>query len=607
MKEKEINNNWCVYKHTNLINGKIYIGKTCKKPEHRWNDGKGYKFQRHFWYAIQKYGWDNFSHEIIANNLTAEESKELEIKLIAEYDSMNPNKGYNQTAGGEGMLGWHHTEESLAKIRLSNSTRGVSEETKKKMSAIMKEKYKDGNNPFLGKEHSQKTKDELSRLAIERWQDESYKEKMLEKIKSPERNKKISDKRKEKWQDPEYRAKMLKYMNSDEYRKMISERNKGRKHTEEELKKMSVAVSGERNGMFGKRGKNHPSSKPVVQYDLEGNFIREFENAKEAEKETRVNDSQIGKCCKRKFSTAGGFIWRYVGDTNVEIPNQIKINNKPVYQFDKNANLIREYKNIEEVIMANGYSKYSVLNAAKGKTRSAHNYLWSFNNTTEPYCVEAKPVIKRIVLMFDLSGELIEEFESVEHANHETGINKAQITRCCKGTTYSANKFIFIYDDEFSEEILRKKMNKAIGGRLPRGVLMFSISGEYENSYESVKEAAKDINANEPAIYMNCNGQVSNTKLHIFIFEDEYSEKLLKARIQMNFKKQDHSAVGSPNAKEIKLLNLYKEKPTITQRQVSIELGISTKTIFRLNKSLKEKKLIERVGSYKSGYWNVFI
>ena len=70
MEEKK----WCVYTHTNNINGKKYVGITCNKPERRWRNGKGYILQQ-FYNAIQKYGWDNFTHEILFNNLTEKEAK----------------------------------------------------------------------------------------------------------------------------------------------------------------------------------------------------------------------------------------------------------------------------------------------------------------------------------------------------------------------------------------------------------------------------------------------------------------------------------------------------------------------------------------------------
>ena len=92
--------NYCVYEHVNKINGKKYIGMT-KDPKHRWrSDGYEYRRCTHFWSAIQKYGWDNFEHTIIRKELTHMEACELEIKLIAEQETIE--KGYNLASGGNG-------------------------------------------------------------------------------------------------------------------------------------------------------------------------------------------------------------------------------------------------------------------------------------------------------------------------------------------------------------------------------------------------------------------------------------------------------------------------------------------------------------------------
>jgi hypothetical protein len=91
---------YLIYKHTNKINGKCYIGQTCQEPEKRWGkNGNGYKNKhKKFWRAIQKYGWDNFIHEIIYSDLTAEEANKLERQLIEEYNSIK--NGYNISEGG---------------------------------------------------------------------------------------------------------------------------------------------------------------------------------------------------------------------------------------------------------------------------------------------------------------------------------------------------------------------------------------------------------------------------------------------------------------------------------------------------------------------------
>lgn len=93
--------NYCVYCHRNKQNNKVYIGLTSREPEVRWGkNGAGYKSSPHFYAAIQQYGWDNFEHIIIANNLTKAEASKLEFELINQYQSLNPAYGYNLREGG---------------------------------------------------------------------------------------------------------------------------------------------------------------------------------------------------------------------------------------------------------------------------------------------------------------------------------------------------------------------------------------------------------------------------------------------------------------------------------------------------------------------------
>lgn len=106
-----------VYMHISPSN-KRYIGVTCrKKVEQRWGRGSGYKEQKYFYRAIQKYGWDNFQHIIIAKGITEEEAKWLETEMIKCWNSNNRNYGYNQTAGGDGLKGHIFTEEHKQKLR----------------------------------------------------------------------------------------------------------------------------------------------------------------------------------------------------------------------------------------------------------------------------------------------------------------------------------------------------------------------------------------------------------------------------------------------------------------------------------------------------------
>lgn len=155
MKEERV---YTVYKHTSP-SGKVYIGITSKTVEERWQKGRGYKGQV-FYYAIQKYGWDNIKHEIIATGLTKEEAENMEIDLIAKYKSTNARHGYNVQNGGSGI--GKMSEKTKEKLRIINKGRIVTEETKRKISMAnkgrkhivknkntkkIKHNHSDGNNP----------------------------------------------------------------------------------------------------------------------------------------------------------------------------------------------------------------------------------------------------------------------------------------------------------------------------------------------------------------------------------------------------------------------------------------------------------------------------
>lgn len=126
-------NNYSVYIHTNILNNKKYIGITKQQPEARWKNGKGYKTTSHFRHAIDKYGWENFSHEIIYTNLSAEEAGQKEKELIQHYNTTNSNYGYNNSTGGEISFTFTHSKEARKKMSESHKKLPVNQYAIEKM------------------------------------------------------------------------------------------------------------------------------------------------------------------------------------------------------------------------------------------------------------------------------------------------------------------------------------------------------------------------------------------------------------------------------------------------------------------------------------------
>jgi len=119
-----------VYKTTNLVNGKIYIGRDVNNSPHYL--GSGMLFIR----ALKKYGKENFVKEVIDVAINIDDLNEKEIFWIAYYKSQDPNIGYNiQKGGGSSFhcLSYEQQEEIRKKAIERNRERKFSEETKQKM------------------------------------------------------------------------------------------------------------------------------------------------------------------------------------------------------------------------------------------------------------------------------------------------------------------------------------------------------------------------------------------------------------------------------------------------------------------------------------------
>lgn len=231
---------------------KYYIGVTSRNVNLRWKNGNGYKHQPYFWNAIQKYGWDNFEHIIIKDDLDKDSAFDMEKKLIKQYKSNISEYGYNCSIGGEnGNLGHKHSDKTIEKMRNSAIGRNLSDEQKLKIS-----------NTLKGRKLSKELKEKLSEVH-------------------------------------------MGHDVSDDTKKKMSEKKRGRKWTENERNALSEHLKELHKTALPKA---HEARKIKVKNLNTGKI---FDSVIEASKFYNVNPANISRCCKGDRKRCGGYEWEY--------------------------------------------------------------------------------------------------------------------------------------------------------------------------------------------------------------------------------------------------------------------------------------------------------
>ncbi len=264
-----------IYKTTNLINNKIYIGQTDGKNKSYKGGGKLLKK------AFIKYGKENFKFEtIVEGNFNNILTDSLEIHYIKLYNSTNRNIGYNIEVGGKG-----HKNET--KIKIGQSIKGIkrSEETKKRMSISRKGihlsneiKYKIFKNSVLKKQVGQF---DLKNNLIKTFESSREAGRKLNinyaMIGKACRNGNIIYKK--------YIFKYLSENNNTKYRKIA------------ETTKLKIS---DKNGLS------------IQSLDIiTGKIIKEYKSIKEASIDLKTVSTNINNVLKGRSKSAKGFKWVY--------------------------------------------------------------------------------------------------------------------------------------------------------------------------------------------------------------------------------------------------------------------------------------------------------
>lgn len=150
-----------IYKITNKVNGKGYVGKHSTTDINDGYFGSGIALKR----AISKYGYDNFHKDILCYCKSEKDLNEMEVYKIEKHGTYRD--GYNLTRGGEGKLGYTPSLESILKASKSRKEYYKNNpKAREKLSRLAK-KRTGKNNPFYGKKLSSNHIEKMTKARID--------------------------------------------------------------------------------------------------------------------------------------------------------------------------------------------------------------------------------------------------------------------------------------------------------------------------------------------------------------------------------------------------------------------------------------------------------
>jgi group I intron endonuclease len=332
-----------VYIITNTVDMRLYPGSTIRPFKERFEEHKNMlrknkHYCTHLQNFVNKYGIDTLLFrplEILTplkdKKLFQKEALKKEQRYLDIYKSTGLlfNSAENALAPMEGK---HHTSQAKKKISEKNKGKIVSKETRMKMSDAKK--------------------------------GTKIPETVLLKMKETRKN------------NP--------FHPTDAMKKHLSLLRKGIPRSKDVIEKMRLGHIGKKLSDDHKRKIKEIHSKKVLQYSLEGKFLRCFKSIVSARAELGLGTSHISSVCRGEKKSAGGFMWRLYkeGEIITDIPplkkRQHNIGKVKVVQFDLNDNFIKKYSSVTEAAQENNLFGTSITATCRGKYKTCGKSKWKY-------------------------------------------------------------------------------------------------------------------------------------------------------------------------------------------------------------------------------------
>ena len=471
---------WLIYKHTSP-SGKIYIGQTMQvNPQVRWQYGNGYKAHNTIFYqAIKKYGWHNFTHEIIeADILTQQEANEREMYWISFYDSFR--NGYNATQGGN-SVGDNAISKPVFQIQVDNPD-VIYKEFRSAQEAGRITGICSRNIGACCLKQGQITAGGYYWCFCDDFKDFKPLKKMQGKT----------------------NLRKVYCFETDAVYNSIAEASKklgiGKdgifaccKYKQITAGKCHFCYYEDVQDYVPKEKKKYiGKTKPLYQIDVETlRILREFTSPYQASQYTQISSQQIKKCLINTYISAGGFYWCekdkwFEGWTP---QRQRHSNAKAVYCIETN----QKFAALADASKITGINISSISECCNKKLNTAGGLHWCFFEefSGNEYSISENKNYKKVVCV-----ETKEMFDKIRDAAAKYNLRESNISQCLKNPSRTSGGFHWCYLEDFGDNYIVPKQRQGAKKKV--------LNIDTGEVFDSIRDAARKYDICEQNIYRVC-------------------------------------------------------------------------------------------------------
>lgn len=177
------------------------------------------------------------------------------------------------------------------------------------------------------------------------------------------------------------------------------------------------------------------SSKPILQYDLDGTLIKKYSSQSEAAEALKLKDSSgISKCCLSRNGISAGYIWRFEDDPLTDIQLHLKaIRSVPIICYNREGIEVARYDSIKDASIKTGINDDAISKCTLHQRSSSGGFIW--RKYGDPLNIsEIKNMKfsgKRKVKQYDLDFNFIKEYNTLKEAADAVNTKWQCIQKAC--------------------------------------------------------------------------------------------------------------------------------------------------------------------------------